>query len=599
MKKLLTLLGVALLATSAYAVPARPLTTKVSQSDGTTLSITVRGDERFHYCLTTDGLPVLRAADGNFYYAQTTDGQLVATAQLAHDEALRSVSEKAFVASQVATADQLQTLAAAANVRRMATQKAKTALRKQAEGLGAPRKVNSGKRRGLVILVNYQDVKMDETHTQEVFDAMFNEVGYTENSNTMSVHDYFYEQSYGQFDLSFDVVGPVTVSSNMAYYGGNDRYGNDKRPGEMVYEACQLVDDDVDFTTYDWDGDGEAEMVFVVYAGYGEASDAYSGKLDDTIWPHMYYLTSYGLNLTLDGVKIDTYACSSELVSNSGTRMDGIGTACHEFSHCFGLPDLYDTSSSTSNFGMSYWSILDIGCYGGDGFGPVGYTSYERWASGWLEPTELTDTTSITGMKSLVEAPEAYVIYNDAYNNEYYLLENRQAVSSDAYLPGHGMLVLHVDYDETTWWYNTVNNTSNHQRCTIIAADNTYNKYSGLAGDPYPGTSGKTELSDTSIPRATLYNANTDGAKYMHKPILNIAETDEGLISFDFLGVKQVETGIQAVKTGSVGLADAVSVFNAAGQQVCATTYADFLTMPLKHGVYVVRSAQGAFKVAK
>lgn len=593
----LALLFALTFASMVFAVPARQSEKLIKQSDGTMLTVRTFGDEHFHFFVTSDGLPVLRGANNSYYYAQLVDGHLSITSQLAHDAALRSSEELAFVAHTAATAEDLQIVASAVSAKRNAVEATKRQLRQQAQHLGAPKKVNSGQRRGLVILVNYKDKSMDSTHTREVFEDMFNKEGYTGNGNAMSVHDYFKEQSYGQFDLTFDVMGPVTVSHNMSYYGANDMSGNDKRPGEMVAEACRLVNDSVNFADYDWDGDGEAELVFVVYAGYGEASDPYSGRLDNTIWPHQWYLSSQGIYLELDNVWIDNYACSSELDGSSGTRMDGIGTACHEFSHCFGLPDLYDTYGS--NFGMSYWSILDYGCYAGNGYGPVGYTAYERWASGWLEPVELVNDTTITGMKAIAESPEAYVIYNEADKDECYILENRQAVNSDANVPGHGMLVIHLDYDENVWWNNSVNASASRQRCTIIAADNAYSYYS-LQGDPFPGTRGKTELTDSTSPSAKLYTANIDGVKLMHKPITEIAESEDGLISFSFKNNLLPNTdGIKAVRLSDMDAETQVEVYNAAGQKVCTTTYADFMAMPLDAGVYIVRSQSQTFKVAK
>lgn len=137
--------------------------------------------------------------------------------------------------------------------------------------------------------------------------------------------------------------------------------------------------------------------------------------------------------------------------------MDGIGAACHEFSHCMGLPDIYDTEYG-GGYGMGNWDVMSSGSYGGDGYNPVGYNSYEKWVSGWLQPTELKSPQYVTGMKALNAAPEAYVIYNEKTPTEYYLLENRQQVGTDSELPAHGLLVLHVDYDKSAWENNTLNN---------------------------------------------------------------------------------------------------------------------------------------------
>jgi hypothetical protein len=70
-----------------------------------------------------------------------------------------------------------------------------------------------------------------------------------------------------------------------------------------------------------------------------------------------------------------------------------------------------------------------LGSYNEDSCVPAGYTSYERWFSGWLTPVELNAPVTVTNMKPLTQKAEAYVIYNDAkekgINGEYYLLENR------------------------------------------------------------------------------------------------------------------------------------------------------------------------------
>lgn len=266
-------------------------------------------------------------------------------------------------------------------------------------------------------------------------------------------------------------------------------------------------------------------------------------------------LSDYGKTLTIDGVTIDTYACSSELYGTSGTRMDGIGTTCHEFSHCLGLPDFYDTEYN-GNFGMDSWSVMDYGSYNGDGYVPCGYTAYERMFAGWLDPVELTGGQKVIDMQPIGEAPEAYIIYNDANRNEYYLLENHQQRGWDSEAYGHGLLVLHVDYDRTAWDYNEVNNTTGHQRMTVVPADNQFKSgyYEGesyataedLEGDPYPGTSGNRSLTDTSRPAATLFSPAADGRRYLGKPVEDIAENAAGLISFTFMGGTSVAAPVAA-----------------------------------------------------
>lgn len=524
-----------------FAVPANPKKHVVTQSDGTQLTVFLRGDEHCHYFVCADGMPVVRAEDGNFHYAKFEDGKMLSTNVLAHEATLRSQTEEALVAES--KADMLSSLSSLHSQRmaRVNAMRAKRLPSKYNEAKSSvPGNYNNktyiGNYRQLVILVNYSDLKMQHTSTE--FDNQFNQQGYSQNKHIGSVRDYFLDQSYGQLDLNIDVVGPYTVSKNMEYYGQNGSDDNDLYAGTLVAEACKLAKNDgVDFSKYDWDGDGEVEQVIVLYPGYSEAS----GAAKNTIWPHQYYLSysDYGGSLTYDGKKIDAYAVFAELYGTSGSMMDGIGTFCHEYSHCLGLPDFYDTDGS--NFGMSTWSLLDYGCYNGpygyEGCVPCGYTAYERACQGWLTLTELSDPCYVSNMEAITDSAQGYIIYNEANQDEFYVLDNHQLTSWDKYAYGHGMLVTHVDYDEDVWFNNSVNNTASHQRCTIVPADNNlsmdYASY--LAGDPWPGTSNKTELTNTSTPAATLFNANTDGKKFLNKPITDIVEKN-GLISFTFNG---------------------------------------------------------------
>jgi len=213
---------------------------------------------------------------------------------------------------------------------------------------------------------------------------------------------------------------------------------------------------------------------------------------------------------------------------------------------------MYDTAYQ-GNYGMSYWDVMDHGSYGGDGFIPCCFTSFERMKCGWLTPTELVNDTVVESLKPLSEGGEAYIIRNDANPNEYYLLENRQQTGWDADLPGKGLLILHVDYDESAWQNNLVNTTyypnyNDHQRCTIFHADNSVGIDSEqkitkaeLAGDPYP-YEGNDSLTNTSEPAATLYNKNSYSTKLMNKAITNIRQNDDGTISFVFRGYSPKDT---------------------------------------------------------
>ena len=496
-RNLILFLAMFLFVAEALAVPAkRGVTKNLTLADGSRVVATLQGDEYANYYLASDGR-AFQMKDGAY---TAVDRSALETQR----KQLMQVRNKQRAARRVGT---------------------------------APEGGYQGQKKGLVILVEFTDVKF--TYGQSVFKDYFNKVGFNSYGMHGSVHDYFYEQSYGKLDLEFDIVGPVTMTSAASYYSTDN-----KRVAGMVNTLCKNVDDQVDFSKYDWDGDGTVDQVYVIYAGWGAAQGA-----DNTIWPHEWTVRASGSQYnSKEGVLIDTYGISCELRGRSGSEIDGIGTSCHEFSHCLGLPDFYDTRDDGTNFGMNVWSLMDYGCYNGDNNGqcPSGYTAYERWFAGWLEPIELNSSCQITDMPAIEEEPVAYIMYNDKNKNEYYLLANHQIKGFDESQYGHGLLVLHVDYDATSWSQNTVNNTVGHERMTIIPADNSLAvSNSNLAGDPFPGTRNNTQLTDESRPSASLYNANLDGRKFMGKPLTDITEVD-GLVTFNVMGGVYVEPPVVA-----------------------------------------------------
>lgn len=516
-----------------WAVPAKPgLKRVLTLTDGTTITAQLVGDEHGHFWLGQDGR-AYQAVSGSDVF------QLIDKTE---------VTKRA------------QTRRAAANQQRMRRL--------------APRKVGSignytGQKKGLIILVNFKDVSFNASNNNALYQNIANKPNFREGNFKGSMYDYFKAQSEGQFELTFDVVGPVTVSQNYSYYGANDSGDNDKYPATMVIEALKKADADVNYADYDWDGDGEVEQVYVVYAGKGEAD----GGTDDTIWPHEWQLSSarqYGDGTgaqRLDGVKIDTYACGGELNGSTGT-VAGIGTMCHEFSHCLGYPDFYDTDYSGGQ-GMFEWDLMDSGSYNGDGYLPAGYTGWERWQAGWKEPIELLNTQAVTGMKALADGGDTYIIYNQGNKNEYYMLENRQQMKWDGGVPGEGLLIVHVDYSASAWSSNTPNDTPSHQRMTWVAADNEYQyttyqgtKYYTTAGaknDPFP-YGNVNAFNKSTTPAAKFYNKNLDGTYYMDSSIEQITQCSDSTISFNFRGVSNVSKPTFSPAAGRYAEAQTVTI---------------------------------------
>lgn len=594
--------------TVLWAAPARRVHKKVIQSDGSSLTLVQNGDEYMHYLTTLDGVVVLNAEDGNYYYAEITNsGVLVSTSFLAHEPVLRSKEEMDFL--QRSDIRQLPLTLAKIRSERIAS---------MPQTRSADRELPCmGEQRILLILAQFADLKFETKDIQAAFNKHCNALHYKEEGGYGSVRDYFIEQSRGLYSPNFDIVGPVTLSKNYAYYGANKANGDDLRPGEMVLEACRKAyEQGVDFSNYDSDGDSFADVVFVIYAGHGENEDqiAYA----NAIWPHQWSLSSaLGYTPSFDGVKVNRYACSNELfnyLQPDGKHiqaLDGIGTICHEFSHCLGLPDFYATAGNTTHYTMGYWDLMDYGCYNQDGLTPIGYSAYERDFMGWMQLVDLSQPGTYS-MNALTEGGAAYRIYNTnqaGYTNEYYILENRQQTGFDSEIFGHGMLVMHVDYDSYAWRTNSVNNNPNHLRMSYIPADDSYKSTMwDLAGDPYPGSSNNMELTDASLPSATVFNGTT---KLLGKPITNIRESSDGVITFDFLGGNangfspflpkdnisfQVCGGMLIVKANQVGLP--IYIYTLQGQLYdSAITVVGQTIIDLHRGVYLVSVAGKTEKI--
>ncbi len=394
-------------------------------------------------------------------------------------------------------------------------------------------------KRGLVLLVQFSDMDMQSGASAQ-WKSRFNQQGYALNSHVGSVRDYFLEQSYGLLDIDFDVVGPLTLTKKHDYYGTAPNYQLDDRAPEMVIEALKLANADVNYADYDWDNDGEVDQVYVIYAGVTEY-----GK-SGYIWPHEWNLSAgqyYGSGSgtqRLDGVNIDTYAVSNELASKG--VLNGIGTACHEFSHCLGYPDFYDSEYNGGTAGQN-WDVMDGGSYNGPrqiGEVPSPYTAYERWLAGWIDLIPLTEPTKVSDMPAINEEGVAYIIKNSGSSNEYYILENRQQKTFGRYNYGHGLMVWHIDYNASAWNNNTVNTTKTHQRMTFLPADGKvgelqedngqyfyYITTDDEAGDPYPG-----KKKVQSVEQLTWFTSEKGGTKKHQNLIHDISETADGKITF-------------------------------------------------------------------
>lgn len=478
--------------TGLYAIPADPQPKQVRQSDGTWLTVTLRGDEHAHLFLADDGTPLFyNGASHSFEYARIANNRIVGSGILARNAAERDAQAKAYVRQMDVQAFE-----------QIATQQSATKMHRAP----AARRIlinnfpSRGTQKSLVVLIEFSDTPFSSIDdANQFYDDMLNKEGFTwSNGASGSARDFYRESSNGLFNPEFVVVGPVKLSHEATYYGSDDG-GQDNHMPEAVIEACKAIDDDIDFADYDADGDGAVDNIYFFYAGGGQADDPNGTNY---IWPHAAHLsTDWNKSLTLDGVRIDRYACSNELrYSSAGEKNPtGIGTFVHEFGHVLGLADHYDVSYGLLTFGLGAWDTMASGSYNNNMNTPPTFSAFERAELGWLQYLELTtEADSISTLPALPESNKAYrVSVAGTEGREFYVMENRQKRGWDKYLPGEGMLLWHIDIDTLAWENNSVNVQAAHQRIDIVEADQIATEATRSA-DTFPGTAGITSWQLTS-----------------------------------------------------------------------------------------------------
>ncbi len=515
MKKILLIAAMALAMVSAWARPALPGAVKCVQPDGTSVMLELHGDEYYHFSTTVDGYTVLQNAQGAYEYARLEGQRLVSTGVLARDAERRSASEVAMLASLGKNLTDNQAISNSRIAR---------AARDHANQSPA-RAFDQSKFRGLIILIEFSDVKFSRSDIVDIYTRMCGERGYqgytNEDGSTNyygslfdgSVRDFFYDQSGGMFDPEFDVFGPYTTTYKATQCNNNSR--------TIFQAALRALNTQIDYSQYDGDNNGVVDNVCFVVAGWGSHVQ---GNNSGLLWPH----ESKGLMSTkLDGKSFDLYSCSTEMLGGEGqVLLEGIGTFCHEFSHVLGLMDHYDTDYAQSG-GESHnpgaWDIMAGGADHNYGRTPAGHNIFERYTLGWANPTVIREAgdfsleaVNIAGDGCIIRTPKS---------NEYFMIENRQKTNWDRYLPGHGMLVWRVDSSSAyKWVVNQVNVNPARNYFELLRAGNTAT--GDLASDPFPGSMAITHLGNDTYPSLRTWDKTANRFK-----IENIRETD-GIITF-------------------------------------------------------------------
>lgn len=475
----------AFIAFPCASMPASTRPVWMSDGQGGYVQVLLHGDERCHAITTADGSTLLR---------RDASGRLAAAGEF---DAVEFNARRAAVRRRVVGA--ANTFPCHGSQRAIAILVEFPSTAKHPEG----RQFRSDDPRGL-------------------FDRLLNADDYNHDGANGSVRQYFRDNSNGVFDLTFDVFGPVTMSQDVQYYI------DETHSWQMVEEACRGVDAEVDFSTYDRDLDGVIDNVYIFYAGPGAAT---GGNPDDCIWQHASDVELLsGKQFVFDGKRLNHYACSNEYraikdpyTDEVRLQTEGIGTVVHEFSHVLGLPDLYDVYYY-GNPSPCAWDVMDTGCHLNDSRTPAAYSALDRMQLGWLDPEDISDAPRTLSLPSIASNKAYRIPTSDP--NEYFLLENRQQTGWDAALPAHGLLLWRVNYQAASWNANQVNTGKGNSHAIIVCADGHYGEGT-YEGDPFPGSTGSTGITDDGYPNML----NSHGER-TNAPLSSIVEAG-GIISFD------------------------------------------------------------------
>ena len=458
----------------------------------------------------------------------------------------------------------------------------------------------------MVILIEFSDSVFSMEDPAAFYNKILNEPGYNEGNGLGCAADYLRSQSGGLANFHFDVFGPVRVGQKAQPY--SDPNSNTKNyPRDSYAEATQKVLQDnpnLDYSIYDWNGNGNINQVVYITASLSGNTGSKSYGFP---WPHTSTLNA--TITTPDGLKIRQYSASAELLPTTPFRSCGIGTICHEFSHSLGLPDIYPTKSSGGYSVCDEWDLMDGGNFTNYGWCPSNYSAMERMLLGWLTPVELTEPASITDLEPVEYGGNAYIIRHT--DTEFLMLENRQWKGWDLGVPGKGLVIYHVNYNSSVWTNNSLNNDPTQRGFDLVHADNMnyvewdnyrskmgYSKYQNsnrmnsriLSTSPYPWRTDSAEaaldsLTDFSVPATVMFTANTQDSKLLSKPITNITVSENGLVSFDFMGGVPKPDGIKLHH--SLSIATHPSIYDLQGRN---------MNLQNRKGVYLVRREDGTVR---
>ncbi|MBE6847276.1 MAG: hypothetical protein E7503_03975 [Ruminococcus sp.] len=255
----------------------------------------------------------------------------------------------------------------------------------------------------LMVTVNFPDCSFTEGYTDEqVQDMMF---GPSDPASPLypmeSISGYFSRASYGRLNMTGEVYSYTSSNSIDSYVGRTD---------DLVDEVLAALDDRIDYSQFDADGNGTMDTMLLALPG--------SASTDDW-WPCNggYYNNRY-----FDGVVLGNLCVGGWALSD----VTGfISTWVHELGHGMGLPDYYKyVNTEDGYYGLNGDAGLEMM---DDAFGDM--SAFSKLMLGWYTTDEVmlyNGGTQTYTLQSSQQAPNCIVIprYDiNGYLSEYFIVE--------------------------------------------------------------------------------------------------------------------------------------------------------------------------------
>lgn len=342
----------------------------------------------------------------------------------------------------------------------------------------------------LVIPVQFSDVTArSKGYSIDTIKKAFN--GKSGSTSYYSVDEYYYLSSYGLLDLDITVLDSWFTPKNPSSYYKEQSIeydGRDQAIGDQMImdEALDYLDDFMDLSKYDSDGNGFIDAVVMINTLPVDSDNHFT-------WGYRFWNILRGEDNNpkqYDAVKAGDYAWMSygfmhEDVDIFGyayyDKTDAINTRTyiHEIGHILGAEDYYDTSYEDPKGPLHGKDIMDT--FVGD------HNPYTKFSYGWIESSRLVTTSgSITlTLEDFSKNGDTIIVANNfdpalgAYQ-EYYVIMYYKAKglnnSIRKYFDKDGIVIYHVNAslyyeeyeDKTIYQLNHDNDSGSYGKNYLI-----------------------------------------------------------------------------------------------------------------------------------